>query len=151
MTTVDPLIVSNNFLELGQRENIDITPMKLQKLLYFLYREFLKSTKEALFSDRFEAWKYGPVLSEVYYEFSHYRDKKISKFYQNSDGKYLKFNEDANEQFAIALHKVWNKYKYNSGIELSKITHRSGTAWRKAWENNMKFLDDKDIMAEEAE
>ena len=63
----------------------------------------------------------------------------------------MKFNEDANEQFAIALHKVWNKYKYNSGIELSKITHRSGTAWRKAWENNMKFLDDKDIMAEEAE
>ena len=41
MTTVDPLIVSNNFLELGQRENIDITPMKLQKLIYFLYREFL--------------------------------------------------------------------------------------------------------------
>lgn len=151
MATVDPLVTSNNFLELAKRENITVTPMKLQKLLYFLYREYLRKTGEGLFADRFEAWKYGPVLAEVYSEFSHYRDKNISEYYKDSAGKSFKVNEETNPEFASALYCVWNKYKYYSGIDLSKITHLPGTAWRKAWESDKQFLSDNEICAEEVE
>lgn len=149
MRTVDPLIVSNNILLLAKEDGIPVTPMKLQKLLYFLYRDYLKRTGEHLFADRFEAWKYGPVLSEVYYAFNEYRDKPIKKYYQDGDGNYYKVNETNNPAFKNVLYEVWNKYKDYNGIELSSITHQKGTAWRKAWNADKPFLDDDDIMSEE--
>ena len=56
MLSVDPLIISNNILSIAYKENIKITPMKLQKLLYFVYRDYLKETNEPLFSERLEVW-----------------------------------------------------------------------------------------------
>ncbi len=151
MATVAPLFVSNNILELAFRENIPVTPMKLQKLLYFLYRDYLKKTNEPLFADRFETWKYGPVLSEVYYEFARYRDREIKEFYIDRNGKCYKVRGGSNPIFDSVLNEVWNKYKNYSGIQLSNITHLPNTAWRKAWQSNKNFLSDEDIYAEKVE
>lgn len=148
MFAVDPLIVSNNLLNLAYKENIPITPMKLQKLLYFVYREYLKRTHEPLFSERFEAWKYGPVISSVYDEFSHYKDRPIKEFYKDCNGNSYKLNETKNRMFGEALLSVWDKYKRYNGIELSKITHRNGSAWYKAWNKRMRYLNDEDIISE---
>lgn len=148
MLTTSPLIVSNNILELAFREGIPVTPMKLQKLLYFLYREYLKKTKEPLFSERFEAWKYGPVLPSVYSQFSSYRDKKIDKYYEDSNGKSYKIRENVNDDFYEVLFNVWCKYKMYDGIALSNITHREGSAWRKAWLQGDSYLHDGDIANE---
>lgn len=148
MLSVDPLIISNNILNLANKDGIPITPMKLQKLLYFLYREYLKKTNEPLFSERFETWKYGPVISSVYSEFCHYRDKPIKEFYKDNKGASYKLNEERNPEFKEVLLLVWDKYKCYNGIDLSKITHREGSAWYKAWNNNFSYLDDKDIITE---
>lgn len=146
MVEVYPLIVSNNILNLANIDKISVTPMKLQKLLYFLYRDYLQKTKKPLFSERFEAWKYGPVISSVYAEFSHYKDKPIKEFYKDSEGHSYKLNEEKNRAFGEVLYSVWDKYKFYDGIALSKITHQKGTAWYKAWTKNAYYLDDKDIM-----
>ena len=42
-----------------------IDEMKLHKLLYFAQRESLVQLDIPLFSEKFEAWKYGPVLVPV--------------------------------------------------------------------------------------
>ena len=42
-----------------------ISEMKLQKLLYFIQREFFIQNNRPLFNAVFYAWKYGPVLKEV--------------------------------------------------------------------------------------
>ena len=42
----------------------NIDEMKLHKLLYLTQRETIIQTGEPLFNDQFEAWKYGPVLSQ---------------------------------------------------------------------------------------
>ena len=63
---ITALDVANTFLARAKKEKIDISPMKLQKLIYILYKNYLKETKKKLFSDKFEVWKYGPVISEVY-------------------------------------------------------------------------------------
>ena len=151
MRTVDPLVISNNILELAFKEKVSVTPMKLQKLLYFVYRNFLQETEQCLFADRFETWKYGPVLSDVYREFSHYKDRQITEYYKNKEGKCYKLNEANNPAFARALHEVWEQYKDYSGIALSNLTHQPGTAWRKAWNEHRTFLSDADIKEEKVE
>lgn len=49
-----------------------ISNLKLQKLLYFVQAYFLINSNgdEACFFDRIEAWDFGPVVPNVYREFS---------------------------------------------------------------------------------
>ena len=74
---VSALNVGNSILQRGFKENIDITPMKLQKLIYLVYKRYYQETGKALFSERFEVWKYGPVLTSVYDEFKKYKSNAI--------------------------------------------------------------------------
>ena len=69
---IAPIYVANNFLTRGRKDDIDISPLKLQKLIYFLYKDYLKRTGELLFTERFETWKRGPVIPSIYVEFSAY-------------------------------------------------------------------------------
>ena len=42
--------VANTFIFLGIQEHINISPVKLQKLTYFLYNEYLRKTGDKLFN-----------------------------------------------------------------------------------------------------
>lgn len=148
MNTINPLFVANNLLNLAFKEKNPVTPMKLQKLLYFIYRDYLQKTKESLFSERFEAWKYGPVLSSVYSKFHQYESNKITEYYKSRDGKVYILDEKSDYIFSEVLQSVWNQYKSWDGIQLCELTHKEGTAWYKAWTKNESFLKDEDIKSE---
>ncbi len=141
--------VANNFLEYGFNENIHITPMKLQKLVYILYKEYLKETDYKLFSETFEAWKYGPVLPNLYSEFKNFKAKPITKYALNSDSSVSKVKMEPGTQFYIIFNSVWTKYKHFSGGELSDFTHKTDGAWDKSIKNNTYILADSDIKEEE--
>lgn len=148
MNTINPLFVANNILNLAFQEKIPITPMKLQKLLYFLYRDYLQKTKEALFSERFEAWKYGPVLASVYSKFSHYGSNEITQYYKSRDGKVYILDEKADSIFSEILRSIWKQYKAWDGIRLCQLTQKEGSAWYQAWINKEAFLKDEAIEKE---
>jgi len=139
-------VVSNSILYLANSENISITPMKLQKLLYFVYRECLKQTQVPIFPERFEVWRYGPVIATVYNEFKNYKDKPIKDYSRDCNGKGYKLSESSSPEFHKILKTVWERYGYFSGIALSNITHEEGSAWYKAWMDNRTLLSDEDIL-----
>ncbi|MCL2573551.1 MAG: DUF4065 domain-containing protein [Defluviitaleaceae bacterium] len=141
----DSLAISNNILRRAFNEGIEISPMKLQKLLYFLYARYLHvSQGEHLLSSRFEVWKYGPVLSEVYHYFSDYRAKPIKKYAQ-VDGEAFALNEIRNPLFKEALDTTWDKWKSYSAQQLSAITHFADSAWDKADKRGDRFLNDNEV------
>lgn len=141
---------ANTFLEMAFEEKIDVSPMKLQKLLYFANKRYLKDANEPLFAEAFQPWKYGPVLNSVYYEFQSYRAEPIKRFARDaSDNVYL-LNRDCGDEVLInAFDETWRKYKNRTGIELSKLTHKEGSAWEKAVQNKYTELRDEDIQNEE--
>jgi len=61
--------VANYFLDLGLRESIPITPLKLQKLVYFAHGWYLGFTGEPLLNEGIQAWEYGPVIPSLYHDF----------------------------------------------------------------------------------
>ena len=83
---ITAVCVANNFLKRGKAENIEITPLKLQKLIYFLYADYLKRSNDELFSERFETWTLGPVVPSVYDEFRSYGKKPIATYASDSLG-----------------------------------------------------------------
>ena len=76
----------NNILVRGKEENISITPMKLQKLMYFVCRDYVQATGESPIAEPFEVWKYGPVLPSVYGEFRTFGSKPITEFAKDAMG-----------------------------------------------------------------
>nr|DAZ65954.1 MAG TPA: hypothetical protein [Caudoviricetes sp.] len=146
---VSALNVANNILQRGFSENIDITPMKLQKLTYLVYKKFYQDTNYILFQDKFEVWKYGPVVRSIYDAFKGYRGNAIKNYHRETDGSILIANEDTSLSLKMALDGIWDKYKLYDGIPLSTMTHREGTAWYKAAKRGDMYLSDKDIKDEE--
>lgn len=143
---VEAIVVGNSILKKAFAENICITPMKLQKLIYFIYADYYHTTKQMLFEERFETWKYGPVLRSVYNEFKGFGARAISKFGISRDGNCYVINEIFSPDFKQSLDKIWDKYKHYDGVYLSSLTHAEGTAWWKAALEKKPFLDDQEIL-----
>lgn len=144
------LNVANNFLERGFEEKVNISPMKLQKLIYILYKEYLKETGYKLFSENFEAWQYGPVLPNVYSEFKNFKANPITNYSLNSDGSVTRIQMEKGTDFYKIFNDVWEKYKNFSGLELSEFTHSENSAWKKSIENKTYVLTDVDIGEEKS-
>lgn len=135
----------NTILKKSFDENIPVSPMKLQKLIYFIYRDYLQRTNTPLFTEEFQTWQYGPVLRSVYDEFKTFRANPIMRFAKTANDEVYIINEAADDNLCASINNVWGKYKYGDGISLSKITHLEGSAWRKAYESQRLTLDDEDI------
>ena len=58
---------------------VEITPMKLQKILYYVCVKYVKETGIFPIYERFEVWKYGPVIPSVYSEFKTFGASPIKK------------------------------------------------------------------------
>lgn len=147
---VSALDVANTFLSQAKKEGIDITPMKLQKLVYIFYKEYLKKVKEKVFEEKFETWKYGPVSREIYNAFKEYRYNSIKDFYRISGKEYKTVKLVKGTNFYNIFYEIWNKYKTFDGIFLSKLTHQDNTAWSIAYHKGSLVLADIDIYNEES-
>lgn len=139
----------NTILQKAFLEGVDITPMKLQKLVYCLYKAMYKRTKHPLFDERFEAWKYGPVLPSIYDAFKQYGSNAIRDYARDYEGRIFVIDEESSNEFRECLNETWAKYKGYDGLVLSAFTHKSDTAWRKAIDARRTYLDDQDIDMEE--
>ena len=72
--------VANYFIERGLKESNPVNPMKLQKLLYFSYGWYLALTdaNDRLFDAKIQAWKYGPVVENIYHDVKQYGNYPIT-------------------------------------------------------------------------
>jgi uncharacterized phage-associated protein len=138
-----------------RRENeqrTGLTNLKLQKLLYILYAKYHVEAKAPLFASRFEAWKYGPVLSEVYEIFKAEGANPITEYRPDANGKILVVVETGD--FGLCFDYVWGNYARKSAAYLVDMTHGKvenhlsrETAWKHAVANGGigAFIDDDEI------
>lgn len=61
----------------AQKRKNPITNTKLQKLLYFVQGSYLAKYNKKAFEDNIIAWKYGPVVKDIYYKYSLYGAEPI--------------------------------------------------------------------------
>ncbi len=94
--------------------------------------------------------KYGPVVPSVYACFRYYGANAIKRYAAEADGQtVIVVNEDSSLAFKKVIENIWSNCKRLDGIYLSSLTHKEGTAWRKAYENQSLYLSDSDIASEE--
>ena len=93
-----------------------LSPMKLQKLLYYAQGAFLAIDGTALFDDEIEVWEHGPVVSAVYQAYKKYGAGGIEK---SSTGTKASFDEHT----SAMLYGIFEKYGKYSASQLRNMTH----------------------------
>src|SRR5437660_12739202 len=58
--------VANEFLRLAEEDDRALTPLQIIKLAYIAHGWMLALYQRPLILDRIEAWKYGPVIPDLY-------------------------------------------------------------------------------------
>ncbi|NLJ95947.1 MAG: DUF4065 domain-containing protein [Clostridiales bacterium] len=103
----------------------EITPLALQKLLYFVQGFHKAFTDKFIFSEDCEAWAHGPVYRDVFYKYREYGYNPIEEKDLSIDN--INLTESEKELFYyIVLY-----FGCYSGKVLEDMTH-SEVPWRKA-------------------
>ena len=134
---------------------IPCTHLKLEKLTYICYAEYLCETKKKLFNDNIYAYRLGPVVESVYKK---YRRKAFDLV---EDDK--KLYDDAEKRAAIksriiasrnglekltVIENTLKKYGDLTASELVNLTHRENSPWyiSDRGESNNKIINDDIIL-----
>lgn len=135
------LAVANAFIKRAQEGRIpELTPMKLQKLLFYVQSWYLRYRGQPLFDDAFCRWTHGPVIPSIYHDFKSYGSGVITNPGSTMVSRATSSNPfayeivipeiDPNDSDAIAfIEEAVRVYGPHSGWQLSQMTHQQGTAW----------------------
>lgn len=113
--------VANFYLKIVDRDSgSTITPLKLQKILYYTQGWYLAINKKEFFSEDFQAWAHGPANDKIYDKYKEYgygaidEPKEEIKDFDKSDVDFL--------------YNIWNTYGIYDGKYLEHLTHQE-TPW----------------------
>ena len=99
-------------------DGFPISNLQLQKILYYIQRDFLRIGKPA-FPDAIEAWQFGPVVPNVYYIFCGFGAMKIK----------LRFKETIDDALRAIIDKIVDAKRMLDPWVLVEETHAKGKAW----------------------
>ena len=145
-----PTVLCNNILLRCMNSSGRITPMKLQKLMYFVCRDYTKQFGTSPISEQFEVWQYGPVLPSVYSEFKSFGANPITEYARDAQGNAFMVSERDNPDLARIIDSIWCKYHSKTGIELSKITHQPESGWYRAYAERRQYITEEDLKHDRA-
>ena len=144
--------VANEFLTIAKAQNKDLTPLKLQKLVYFAHGWYLALTGEPLILETIQAWQYGPVIPALYREFRDYGNGTIGTPAVRSEfkgGRFTMFvpqldtygqKKEEVDRARQVIGKVWEIYGGFSSIRLSNATHVPGGPWERVYKEGSKSI-----------
>lgn len=116
--------IADFFLKIVDREfESTITPLKLQKILYYAQGYYLAINDNELFPEEFEAWGHGPVNEKIY---NKYKDCG----YQSIPAPNYEIKSFSNELIDF-LTDIWETFGIYDGKYLEQQTHKE-EPWIKA-------------------
>ena len=133
---------------------IPCTHLKLEKLVYMCYADYLCQRQEKLFNDKIYAYKLGPVIESVYNRY-----KKNGSDYIDREDDITTYDENQKElpiksrilsskdgiQKLLSIDQTLEKYGNFSASYLVDLTHKKYSPWTKSGAGtdlNQEILDD---------
>lgn len=125
-----------------EKEN-PISNLHLQKLLYYIQKGYMKQNGgDILFEEDFVAWKFGPVIEDVYYEYcAHGANKIVLR---------EKYKPQFKKEVSKCIDPIIETKMYLNPWEMVKETHKKGGAWETAFKKGIGSIIPKEqIMSED--
>lgn len=141
----DVKAIANYFIK---RSDYSISPMKLQKLIYYAHGWNLAISNVPLINNELEAWQYGPVINEIYHAVKHYGNRSISEpieKFNPEDWSYSIPELAEDDVVKPFLDEVYNAYGQFPAIKLSEMTHAINAPWHLARSAGSAMIDNDSI------
>lgn len=122
--------VAKKLLFISEKNDCEITQLTLQKLLYYVQGVSLAIFKKPAFNEAIRNWEYGPVIKEIYDEYSQYNKCVIPS---NADIKLSKGLEEV-------IETVIFNYGQYSAWKLVQMTHEEDP-WRNSIKNEIISIE----------
>lgn len=110
------------------RDRHPISNLQLQKILYYIQKDFL-NRGDAAFSDDIEAWPFGPVVPNVYYHYCGYGAMPITSSYGEADIAY--------DDRKVVDSIVESKRVLDPWVMVAE-THKENGAWHQTYHNRLE-------------
>lgn len=120
------LDVSKYIINYVNARDTEISNLKLQKILYFIQGFSFVFLEGEFFKEEIYAWKHGPVIREVYWQYSKFVANGIS-----NEEDVLEFKTEEKKFLDSIIDEL---YKL-SAWELVNITHEHST-----WKNHISDM-----------
>jgi uncharacterized phage-associated protein len=132
----DARSVANELLRLAKLTGRSLTNMQLQKLVYIAHGYSLAILRKRLIKQNVEAWRYGPVIPDLYHALRRYGSGVVSEPIP------VITTDSITETDRTVLSTVLEAYCRFSGPQLSTMTHRERTPWKQVYQPNAFFNND---------
>jgi len=135
--------IANFFFDTATaRGDTSLSPMKLQKFVYFAHGWHLGITGQPLILEQVQAWPYGPVIKVLYHEFKHFGNGQIltpatDALWNPSASMEVELvaprvpvdgSPESTYTYAL-LNRIWELYNPFTAIQLSNETHKTDSPW----------------------
>ena len=143
------LAIANYFIDKANLSGEVLDHLKIQKLVYIAHGWHLAIFDDPLIDEPVQAWKYGPVIPSLYQAFKRHGNAAVVEneavVRRNGEISVPSVSYD-DDQAQKLLGKVWKAYSKYTGVQLSNLTHQTGTPWDQTWKeargrNNKRIND----------
>ncbi|PBB57954.1 MULTISPECIES: type II toxin-antitoxin system antitoxin SocA domain-containing protein [Mesorhizobium] len=134
----DARIIANEVLIRAWEENLQLTQIDVQKILYFLHGHHLVEHGKPLIKTEFEAWDFGPVQRIVYDEYKRFGDHPIDEMAQKFDPvarTSTAFPRLTDNAAVSTIERHLYNYLEIPSFAMVDLTHRPGTPWSRTVES----------------
>lgn len=122
--------------------------LKLQKLVYLCYEDYLRETDQSLFADKIYAFQLGPVVNSVYEQYRKYGEQEISlakRDFEAAAASRILFAEDGPAK-KKSIDRTLARYQDLTPAQLVDLTHRPGSPWERCYDGKrFTEIDDASI------
>lgn len=108
------------------RDEQPVSNLQLQKILYYIQKTFLKNGTEA-FEDEMEAWQFGSVVPNVYYQYCGFGAMAIR----------MRYETNIVELFMKIIDPIVDKKRKLDPWDMVEDTHQEGKAWAEIYRNGL--------------
>ena len=117
--------VAKWFMEHAYEKGKQLTIMHLLKFVYIAHGWHLAERGSPLFDNTVEAWRFGPVVPDVYFTFA---EEGTSYPKSNAESGIGSITDTEDRRF---LERIYDKYKDMTAWKLSDLTHGRDGPWLK--------------------
>ena len=137
--------VARNLLDRAEERKMVLSPMKLIKLVYISHGWMLGLYGRPLIQENAEAWRYGPVIPELYFKVKKFRSKPV-----RPDEVFDELKDETFDEYESSLmDEVLEIYGKRTAIQLSQLTHSPNSPWDLTYNGDSRSLVISDQLIED--
>lgn len=134
--THDVRAIANFVLDVASKQGIPVTNMAMNKIVYFLYVDYLLKFRRPFAKAKIEAWEHGPVFREIYSSFKNFADQPIQRRATRTDpatGETVNCSTAFTHDELELLESTAAQLVKFSASRLRALSHAEGGPWHRVW------------------